>query len=100
MRGVGTKVGDLLLARLATDPRIHLVDREDLLKLLEEQELSLSGLVRPDEAVRIGQLTGAKLIVTGSVFQVDQTLYLIAKVIGTETSAAPAAAAASAVSDM
>src|SRR5204863_9578436 len=79
------KLTDLLFAHLATRPQLFLVDRAELKKTLEEQELNLSGAVKPSQATRIGQLTGAKLLVTGSVFEVDKNLYLVAKVIGTET---------------
>jgi hypothetical protein len=48
--------------------------------------LNLSGLVNPDQATKVGQLTGAKLLITGSVLQVDNSVYLVAKIIGTETS--------------
>jgi TolB-like protein len=82
----GSKVTDLLFAKLAADPAIILVDREDIKKLLEEHELNLSGLVNPQQATKVGQLTGAKLLITGSVLQVDNSVYLVAKIIGTETS--------------
>ena len=82
----GSKVTDLLFAKLAVEPGLTLVEREDIKKLLEEQELNLSGLVNPQQATKVGQLTGAKLLITGSVLQVDNSLYLIAKIIGTETS--------------
>ncbi len=77
---------DLLFAQLAAEPSLVLVDRADIAKLLAEQEVSLSGLVNPQQATKVGQLTGAKLLITGSVLQVDNTVYLIAKIIGTETS--------------
>ncbi len=83
---MGNKVTDLLFANLIANPELYLVDREDLKKVLEEQELNLSGVVNPSQATKVGQLTGAKIIVTGSVLQVDNSLYLIAKIIGTETS--------------
>jgi TolB-like protein len=86
VQGFGNKVADLLFARLASDRGIFLVDREDLKKQLEEQELSLSGLVNPEQAVRVGNLTGAKILIAGSVLQVDSTIHLVGKVIGTETS--------------
>ena len=54
--------------------------------MLAEQEVNLSGLVNPQQATKVGQLTGAKLLITGSVLQVDNSLYLVAKIIGTETS--------------
>ena len=89
-RGAGTKdygvkVADLLFARLVTKPELYLVDRADMKKVLDEQSLNLSGAVKADEATKVGQLTGAKIIVTGSVIQAGNKLILVAKVIGTET---------------
>lgn len=86
VKGLGAQVSDLLFASLVADPSMYLVDREDMGKILQEQELSVSGLVNPAEAVQVGQLTGAKLILTGSVIQAGDKLVLVAKVIGTETS--------------
>ena len=85
-KGQGSKVTDLLFASLAADPALMLVDREDIKKLLDEQEVNLSGLVNPQQATKVGQLTGAKLLITGSILQSDNSVYLIAKIIGTETS--------------
>ncbi len=89
----GAKVADLLFAKLATKPDLFLVDRADLKKALEEQSLNLSGGVKADEAVKVGNLTGAKILVTGSVIQVDKRIVLVAKVIGTETTRVLAASA-------
>jgi curli biogenesis system outer membrane secretion channel CsgG len=85
VKGLGPQVADLLFAGLVVEPNMYLVDRQDLEKVLNEQELSASGVINPAEAARVGQLTGAKLLVTGSVLQVRDTLYVVAKVIGTET---------------
>lgn len=84
-RDRGVSVSDILFSRLAANPALYLVDRQDLKKTLQEQELSVSGMVKDAEAARVGQLTGAKLLVTGSVAQVDKKIYLVAKVISTET---------------
>jgi TolB-like protein/predicted Ser/Thr protein kinase len=86
VKGYGSKVTDLLFAKLAGNPDVFLVDREDLKKALQELELSLSGAVKPEQAAKTGQLTGAKLLLTGSVFQIDKQLHIVAKIIGTETS--------------
>jgi hypothetical protein len=48
--------------------------------------LNLSGVVDPKQANVVGQLTGAQIIITGSVFQIDKNVYVVAKVIGAETS--------------
>ena len=85
VNGYGAKVADILFAVLAKNPNFYLVDRVELNKTLAEHELNLSGMVSPGQAVQVGQLTGAKLLVTGSVVEADKTLYLVAKVIGTET---------------
>ena len=83
---LGTQVSDLLFASLVEDPDLYLVERAEISRLLEEQELSLSGLAAPGKAVQVGQLTGAKIIVTGSVVVAGDKQILIAKIIGTETS--------------
>jgi TolB-like protein len=92
VKDLGAKVTDLLFAKLAARPELFLVDRADLKKTLAEQELNLSGAVRADQATKVGQLTGAKLLVSGSVFQVDKKTHVVARVIGTETSRMTAAA--------
>ena len=86
-KDLGPKVTQLLFANLASDTEIVLVEREreDFRKVLDETELDLSGLVNPENAAKVAHLTGAKLLVTGSIMQVDTTLHLVAKIIGTET---------------
>ena len=96
---LGSKVTDLLFAELVTNADLYLVDREELDKVLKEQELSASGLVNPQEANKLGQLTGAKILVTGSVLQTGNQLVLVAKVIGTETSRVLGASAKGSVKD-
>jgi TolB-like protein len=86
VKGYGAKVSDVLFAQLVISPDLMLVDREEMDKTLGEHELNLSGMVNSAQAVQVGQLTGAKLIITGSVIEADKTLYLVAKIIGTETS--------------
>ena len=84
--GLGPKVAALVNANLSAEPQIITVERADLEKVLGEQELGLSGTVDPNSAAKIGQLTGAKVLVTGRVFKTDNELIVVAKIIGTETS--------------
>ena len=86
VRGLGPKVATLVNANLSAEPQIITVERADLEKVLGEQELGLSGTVDPNSAAKVGQLTGAKVLVTGRVFRADNELILVAKIIGTETS--------------
>jgi TolB-like protein len=96
---LGNKVTDLLFANLVTNPDMYLVEREDIDKLFAEQELNRSGLINPAQATQIGYLTGAKILVTGSVLVVGEKMYLVAKIIGTETSRVLGASAKGKVDD-
>ena len=86
VQGLGPQVATLISANLSAQPQIMTVDRADLKKILGEQELGLSGMVSPDSAAKVGQLTGAKVLVTGRVFETGNQMILVAKTIGTETS--------------
>ncbi len=83
---LGSKVATLLNADLSVQPNLITVERAELGKALGEQELGLSGTVTPDSAAKVGQLTGAKVLITGRVFKADEQTIIVAKVIGSETS--------------
>jgi len=86
VKGYGEKVSDILFAELSKDPKLYLVDRANLEDVMKEYHINLSGMVAPGQAAQVGQLTGAKVLVTGSVIEADKSLYVVAKIIGTETS--------------
>jgi len=86
LAGRGAEVAALLNANLSAVPQVLLVEREELDKLLGEQELGRSGMVSPESSARIGYLTGAKVLVTGRLFQTGGKYFLVAKVMSTETS--------------
>jgi hypothetical protein len=82
----GAEAAILLNAKLSSAPNLILVEREEIDKILGEQELGLSGNVTPGTAAKVGQLTGAKVLITGRIFGTDNKYYAVAKIIGTETS--------------
>jgi translation initiation factor 1 (eIF-1/SUI1) len=86
VRGLGPKVSALITANLSAEPQIITVERAELDKVLGEQELGLSGTVNVASAAKVGNLTGAKVLVTGRVFTIDKGVTLVASIIGTETS--------------
>ena len=63
-----------------------LVERQELEKALGEQELGLSGTVTTETATKVGSLVGAKVLITGRVFEASSKQYIVVKIIGTETS--------------
>jgi len=80
------KIIDLVTVNLSANPQFTLVERERLEQIFEELGLGLSGLIDETEACKVGQLVGAKILVTGRIFIEDGELVVVAKIIGTETS--------------
>jgi hypothetical protein len=85
-KDLGTKVGNLMSVRLSMEPTLITVERAQLEKILGEHEMSLSGNVSTDTAAKVGNITGAKILITGSVMKLDKDLAILAKIISTETS--------------
>jgi hypothetical protein len=83
---IGAKLAALVSVQLSTDERFITVERQELDKALGEQELALSGTVSADSAAKVGNLTGAKALVTGRIIKNGAETLVVAKVIGTETS--------------
>lgn len=81
----GKDISDTLTAMLTGQEGLNVVERSALSRVLQEQELNASGLVDSQQAVRIGKLVGARILVTGRVFAVDKSVFITAKIIGTET---------------
>jgi hypothetical protein len=84
-KGIGWKASSLLFAELVVDPALYLVEREEIDKAIEELELSVAGIVSPATANRVGQMTGAKILLAGTVMIIDSSMYVVVKIIGTES---------------
>ena len=83
---LGQQLGDILTARLSIYNQFRLVERKKLEDLLKEHQLNLAGMVDTNQAVKVGKMAGAKIMVFGRAFTVDRDLYIVAKIVGTETS--------------
>ncbi len=81
-------VADMLISDLAAMPGIRVVERDQLQKLLEEQDLATLNRVDPATAAKVGKLLGAQHMIFGGFF-VDPkgTLRLDARAVNVETSA-------------
>jgi hypothetical protein len=80
------QMAQLLTAKLSVYDDVITVERQDLAKLLGEQELGASGMVNTETAARIGQLTGARVLVTGRLFNAAGETNLVLKIMSAETS--------------
>ena len=61
------------------------VERKDLQKIMEELGLQLTGLVDEDKAAEAGKLMGAHLLITGTLFEKNNSYEIYLKLLRTET---------------
>jgi TolB-like protein len=85
-------LADMLTTDIAATKKIWVVNRLDLKKVLEEQKLSLSGMISDESMVNLGNLSGASLILTGSFTIYGDQIRIDAKVFNTETGTSQGAA--------
>jgi hypothetical protein len=90
-------ISSVITANLSGNSQFTLVDRTQLNKIMHEQALGLGGDISPETAAKIGELVGAKILVTGQILTLDNDLQnydpiqgkgevlIIANVVGTET---------------
>ncbi|HEY4246149.1 MAG TPA: CsgG/HfaB family protein [Lacunisphaera sp.] len=78
-------ISALLNGFLSAQESIILVERQQLESVLGEQSLGAAGFVASDGAAKVGQLTGAKVIVLTRMFSQSRNFTIMAKIIGTET---------------
>jgi len=65
--------------------KVRVVDRENIAKIVNEYEFQGSDLTDESTAVEIGKLSGADIIVIGSLSSVGEIFYLNIKLISVET---------------
>lgn len=65
--------------------KVRVVDRENIAKIVKEFEFQGSDLTDESTAVEIGKLSGADIIVIGSISYVGEIFYLNIKLISVET---------------
>ncbi|MEX2534811.1 MAG: CsgG/HfaB family protein [Trueperaceae bacterium] len=66
-RELGSGVADIFLTEAFRSGRFRITERSELDKILREQNLALSGRIDPATAADVGRITGAELIVLGSL---------------------------------
>jgi len=83
---LGEKISELLTAQLSGNHGIELVERARIEKAFDELALGQTGLIEESQVARIGRMVGAHVLVTGKAFPLDNELFIVAKVIGVQTS--------------
>ena len=70
---LGTSASDILVTELGKSGKFIIIERERLVKIIEEQKLGLTGLLDSNTAAGVGNMLGASAVVLGTIsnFGVD-----------------------------
>lgn len=89
---LGRYIAEQLSVHMVTAEGVTVVDRANLDAIMEEHELTAEGLVNPEDAKKLGQVSGLDAILLGRLTALDGSVVLTAKAISTETAEIVAAA--------
>lgn len=84
-RNLGVGLSDILPSVLNEHPDIITVDRSTLQAVLREQELSAVGHIDPESAVRMGNIVGVDVFLTGAVSGSGNRMQLFLRVFDART---------------
>ncbi|HEY6158319.1 MAG TPA: CsgG/HfaB family protein [Gemmatimonadales bacterium] len=79
-------IAGMMISELAANPSARVVEREQIEKLIAEQNLGASGKVTPETAAKVGKLVGARYVITGAFIDFYGDFRLDARMINVETS--------------
>ena len=82
---MGEAVAEILRTELVDVGGFELVERGQIEALLKEQKLQLQDVIDEKTAVKIGRLSGAKLVVIGSIVKLGTTFTLNSRFIDVQT---------------
>src|SRR6266403_1896039 len=78
-------IAGMLISELAQNPAARVVEREDIQRLLDEQNLGSSGRVDPQTAAKVGKLVGARYVVLGTFLDFYGDFRVDARLVNVET---------------
>jgi TolB-like protein len=82
---LGRYVANRLTTRLAQNTKFFVIERQRLNQVLAELKFSMSDLVDPSKAKRLGQMAGVEAIVVGTISDVGNQVDVDARIIEIET---------------
>ena len=66
-KSVGRAMAEIVRTELIGTNKFTVLERGELEKVLDEQELSMGGITDSETAVEVGKLVGAKFVLVGSI---------------------------------
>ncbi len=86
-KDAGAIIAEWMINALYKSNAYDLRERVLLKKILEEQELGMTGIIDKKTATKIGEMYGVKGIITGSVIKWGDIIYVNSRLIDTENGA-------------
>jgi TolB-like protein len=81
----GRFLAEELITRLYQTKKFKVIERQQLNKVIAEQKLSLTGIIEPNSAKKLGKLLGVDAVAAGTITDLAQSLRVNARLISTET---------------
>ena len=78
-------IAGMMISELALNPAARLVEREQVQRLVDEQNLGAQGRVDPQTAAKVGKLVGARYIVLGTFIDFYSDFRVDVRLVNTET---------------
>jgi TolB-like protein len=82
---LGTGLAMMLTTEMLRNPRVDMVERDQIKELIGEQGLALSGMVDPSTAIEVGQLVGANYMLFGTYTDVLAQLRVDVRVVDVQS---------------
>jgi TolB-like protein len=79
-------IAGLMISELAQNPAARLVEREQVQRLVDEQNLGAQGRVDPQTAAKVGKLVGARYVILGNFIDFYGDFRVDVRIVNTETS--------------
>lgn len=78
-------IAGMMISELAQNPAARVVERQEIQRLLDEQNLSTQGRVDPQTAAKVGKLVGARYVVLGTFVDFYGDFRVDVRLVNTET---------------
>jgi len=84
IKDLGSIVAEWLITSFVQSGRFEVVERSQLQKILEEQKLAVTGLVAQETAVKLGQVLGVKVLISGTLIKIGNAVEVNSRLIDTQ----------------
>jgi TolB-like protein len=76
---------DQVNTMLAAIPKVTIVNRDQIHRVAEEHKMALAGLVDSASAAKLGKFLSAQYVIVGRASKIEQTHYLVLKIVDVQT---------------